>query len=110
MKTYDITKLPTWAQQRIALLERKLASATSQLDTIGRPLEYSDPGVGYGVGVGDLPRRAIPSNEVSFVNKKKTRFSVRLQDDGILDINVSGYHGDCCILPGASNAFKVSCT
>ncbi len=107
MKTYDVTKLPTWAQQKIALLERNLADTNRKLNETGRILEYSEPGVGYPTG---MERRSIPSDTITFVNKKMHLFHVQLQADGKLDINVSGYKGDCFILPGASNAFKVSCT
>lgn len=104
MKTNDtenIGRLPKWAQSKIQVLERNLAEARRQLGETGKLLEYREPGVGYQCG---MERRSIPSDRIEYVTGSGVRFSLNLNKDEQLEVNISGYgYEHPVVFPRSSN-------
>jgi hypothetical protein len=102
-QTHDTSKLPTWAQVRIAHLENRLASAQAALtagpkdsDTVADPFSEAPRPLGSGLTVRFGIRGSGATYDVTLKN-------------GELDVRVSvSLREEMVIKPRVSNAFRVA--
>jgi hypothetical protein len=118
MQKRDVTKLPKWAQDRIAILERDLASAQEKLGAIGRGETLSRAALRVGIRYDDVP---LASDRVRFLLNDECDWALpgiidvqpnerRLPEPGettVDGLDVSTTYGYLLIEPLASNRIVV---
>lgn len=111
MEKGDVTKLPNWAQERIALLEMRLKEANRKIDELSNTgVDPEGPSVHVGVRDSGLTPLIVMQarTQINFIitKERRRRILVRAEEDGVY-VNADDM---ISVYPQASNSFFVRFT